>query len=95
MVCADDTVLFLLAALFPDDTGGAQQDGAKGPADVALDLVAIPLGWVYLAIPALWFRRKFQAADIPSLQQRQRQQPAAAAAASGPPEMSNGPAGTT
>ena len=61
-----DTVLFVLATLFPD-VGGGTSDGAPEPADAALDLILIPVGWLYLSIPLFWLRHKLKAADMPKL----------------------------
>ena len=33
-------------------------------------LVILPIGWVYLAIPLFWMRKRMQQADLPELQRK-------------------------
>jgi hypothetical protein len=73
-----DSVLFVLAAFMPSVAGGSEEEEEEEPRSVAeLDavdfwgmveqLAILPFGWLYLAIPLYWMRRKLRQIDLPAL----------------------------
>jgi hypothetical protein len=74
-----DSVLFVLAAFMPSVAGGSEEEEEEPRRSVAeLDAVdfwgmleqlamVLPFGWLYLAIPLYWMRRKLRQIDLPAL----------------------------
>jgi hypothetical protein len=66
-----DSVLFVLAAFMPSVAGASEEEE---PSVAELDfwgmleqLAILPFGWLYLAIPLYWMRRKLRQIDLPAL----------------------------
>lgn len=65
-----DSVLFVLAALTPGAPGTSEEEVPVSEMDfsqILAELVLLPVGWIYLAIPLFWLRRKLVKADLPAL----------------------------
>eukprot|EP01046_Picozoa_sp_COSAG06_P042827 COSAG06_NODE_5515_length_3431_cov_2.020408_2_plen_219_part_00 len=73
-----DSVLFVLAAFMPSVAGGSEEEEEEPRSVAELDAVdfwgmveqlaiLLPLGWLYLAIPLYWMRRKLRQIDLPAL----------------------------
>ena len=71
-----DSVLFVLAAFMPSVAGASEEEEEepRSVAELELDfwgmleqLAILPFGWLYLAIPLYWMRRKLRQIDLPAL----------------------------
>ncbi len=72
-----DSVLFVLATVVPGTPGTSEEPVSEmGFWELFEQLAMLPVGWIYLAVPLFWMRRKVTTADLPGLYAR--------AAASGP-----------
>lgn len=68
-----DSVLFVLATLVPGAPGATEEQVPVSQMDfwqVLEQLVLLPVGWVYLAVPLFWMRKKLAKADLPALHAR-------------------------
>jgi hypothetical protein len=68
-----DSVLFVLATLLPSAPGATEPQVPVSQMDfwqVLQQLVLLPVGWAYLAVPLVWMRRRLAEADLPALYAR-------------------------
>jgi hypothetical protein len=65
-----DSVLFVLATVMPGTPGTSEDQvpvSEMGFWELLEQLVLLPVGWIYLAVPLFWMRRKLAKADLPGL----------------------------
>ena len=68
-----DSVLFVLATLVPSAPGATEPQVPVSQMEfwqVLQQLVLLPVGWAYLAVPLVWMRRRLAEADLPALHAR-------------------------
>ena len=76
-----DSVLFILATAVPGTPGTSEEEVPVSEMsfwELLEQVVLVPVGWIYLAVPLFWMRGKLVQADLPGLY---------AGAASRAPEM--------